>query len=249
MVKNVVKCLALLVLIAAFFVVFSACKNQQDDPEPTATASETAKATEKPTPEPTEEPTPEPTEEPTPEPSPEPVVYTQDDFSDPNKTNNDWELQAFWVENGVLNADYGAFALQGRVGGKLSNYTLIMDVVFKEHKADVENYIGVWIGPSLMQKKIVAGFWPKENKVKILEDNKLLKEATVSEIGLNKEFNFAIKLTSDNTIKIYIDKKLVLEDTNKTLYKHDNIAFFWNNNNIITMDNLILADENYPLEQ
>ncbi|HOA32906.1 MAG TPA: hypothetical protein PKM70_13390 [Clostridia bacterium] len=257
--KKLVKCLVLLMLVAAFLVMASACKKQDKDPEPTATATATEEPTpdktDEQTPEPTEEPTPEPTEEPTPEPTeePDPVIHIQDDFSDPEKSKNEWELQAFKVENGKLIADFNAYALQARVGGKLSNFTLAMDVVFLEHKPDTENYIGCWIGPNLMESKIIAGFWPKDKKVKILENNKdgtrLLKDATVSEIGLNEEFHLAIKLTSDNTIKIYINKQLVLEHTNTSLYKHDNIGFFWNNNNHIAIDNLVLADEHYRVEQ
>ncbi|MGI6530588.1 MAG: hypothetical protein ACOX3J_13155 [Clostridia bacterium] len=257
--KKLVKCLVLLMLVAAFLVMASACKKQDKDPEPTATATATEEPTpdktDEQTPEPTEEPTPEPTEEPTPEPTeePDPVIHIQDDFSDPEKSKNEWELQAFKVENGKLIADFNAYALQARVGGKLSNFTLAMDVVFLEHKPDTENYIGCWIGPKLMESKIIAGFWPKDKKVKILENNKdgtrLLKDATVSEIGLNEEFHLAIKLTSDNTIKIYINKQLVLEHTNTSLYKHDNIGFFWNNNNHIAIDNLVLADEHYRVEQ
>jgi hypothetical protein len=257
--KKLVKCLVLLMLVAAFLVMASACKKQDKDPEPTATATATEEPTpdktDEQTPEPTEEPTLEPTEEPTPEPTeePDPVIHIQDDFSDPEKSKNEWELQAFKVENGKLIADFNAYALQARVGGKLSNFTLAMDVVFLEHKPDTENYIGCWIGPKLMESKIIAGFWPKDKKVKILENNKdgtrLLKDATVSEIGLNEEFHLAIKLTSDNTIKIYINKQLVLEHTNTSLYKHDNIGFFWNNNNHIAIDNLVLADEHYRVEQ
>lgn len=259
--KKLVKCLVLLMLVAAFLVMASACKKQDKDPEPTATATATEEPTpdktDEQTPEPTEEPTPEPTEEPTPEPTeepdPDPVIHIQDDFSDPEKSKNEWELQAFKVENGKLIADFNAYALQARVGGKLSNFTLAMDVVFLEHKPDTENYIGCWIGPKLMESKIIAGFWPKDKKVKILENNKdgtrLLKDATVSEIGLNEEFHLAIKLTSDNTIKFYINKQLVLEHTNTSLYKHDNIGFFWNNNNHIAIDNLVLADEHYRVEQ
>ncbi|HPZ52013.1 MAG TPA: hypothetical protein PLI11_03765, partial [Clostridia bacterium] len=140
--KKLVKCLVLLMLVAAFLVMASACKKQDKDPEPTATATATEEPTpdktDEQTPEPTEEPTPEPTEEPTPEPTeePDPVIHIQDDFSDPEKSKNEWELQAFKVENGKLIADFNAYALQARVGGKLSNFTLAMDVVFLEHKPD-----------------------------------------------------------------------------------------------------------------
>lgn len=153
------------------------------------------------------------------------------------------------MEDGVLKAEYDAFALQGGKSRKLKAFTLVTDVVFKEHKQESENYLGMWIGANLAEKKVTMGYCPKENKVKIIYENKVLKEATVPEIGLNKQFNLAFKLTSDGVIQIYIDKQLVLEDTNKNVYVYDNIIVFWNSNNIVHLDNMILADEFYPVKK
>ena len=251
-----VKCLVLLMLVAAFLVAQVPAKAGQrsgtySDSNSNRVNQHQIKRMSKPRNrqrnllQPTEEPTPEPTEE------PDPVIHIQDDFSDPEKSKNEWELQAFKVE--TVNLLQILMLMHCKPGCESFQTSPWQWMVFLEHKPDTENYIGCWIGPKLMESKIIAGFWPKDKKVKILENNKdgtrLLKDATVSEIGLNEEFHLAIKLTSDNTIKIYINKQLVLEHTNTSLYKHDNIGFFWNNNNHIAIDNLVLADEHYHVEQ